>query len=71
MSYLTDDEHRAMTLTVDLATLLAEIISDGEARTSDYAELAAHLHVIQNAVLAQAAARAYPGRYRLLGGGAL
>lgn len=44
-----------------------DITGDGPARGADLAELAVHLHAIENTVLAQAAARAYPDRYRLLG----
>lgn len=66
---MTDAEHRAMDLTAQLWNLLAgEVIANGPAGPGDRAELAAAVHVIQRMVLGQAAARAYPDRYRLLGG---
>lgn len=34
----------------------------------DWAEAAAHIHALQQMVMSQAAARAYPDRFRLLGG---
>lgn len=66
---LTDAEHKAIDLTAELWSLLCrEIVGQDRSRDRDLAELAAHIHAIQNDVLAQAAARAYPDRYRLLGG---
>lgn len=66
---LTDAEHRAMDLTTQLWNVLAtEVVGDmGGSRAGDLRELGAHLHAIQQAVLSQAAGRAYPNRYRLLG----
>lgn len=64
---LTDDEHRAVELAGQLYNLLCNIVDDGPARQADLAECAASVHQIQRAVLTQAAARAYPDRYRLLG----
>jgi chaperonin GroEL (HSP60 family) len=64
---LTDAEHAAMATTVTLANQLAEIIGDGTTSNGDIAEVVHHLHAIQRTILAQAAARAYPDRYRLLG----
>lgn len=66
---LTDAEHRVMDLTAEVwNTLVREVVGDGPARDGDLAELAHDIHRIQERVLAQAAARAYPDRYRLLGG---
>jgi hypothetical protein len=65
---LTDDEHRCMELTAEVANLLSKIVGNDRTRTGDLQELVAALHTVQNAVLAQAAGRAYPKRYRLLGG---
>lgn len=65
---LTADEHRAMELTGELAGLLSvKVVADGRSRDGDRRELMYQLHAIQNAIAAQAAARAYPDRYRLLG----
>lgn len=66
---LTPSEHRAMALTVELWNLLCtEIVGEGRSRAGDTKELCHHIHGIQRTVLAQAAARAYPDQYRLLGG---
>lgn len=66
---LTQHEHRAMELTAELWNLICqEIAQDGRSRTGDLGEIANHIHGIQRAILAQAAARAYPDRYRLMGG---
>lgn len=66
---LTEAEHRAIELTAELWNLLVQEVLGMEAsRDGDTAELCVHIHGIQRAVLAQAAARAYPGKYRLLGG---
>lgn len=65
---LTADEHRFMDLTADLANLLGGIVGHDHSRAGDLNEAVAHIHALQAMVLAQAAARAYPDRYRLLGG---
>jgi hypothetical protein len=65
---MTPLEHDAMAQSAELWNTLAAIAGDGPARESDLHELAFHIHGIQRAVLKQAAARAYPDRYRLLGG---
>lgn len=64
---LTGQELAVMDLTAQLANALAEIVGDGPSRDGDLAELCGHLHGIQRAVMAQAAARRYPQRFRLLG----
>jgi hypothetical protein len=65
---LTEAEHRAIELTAELVNLVCtEVIGDGPSRTGDVREFAAHVHAIQQQILSQAAARAYPDRYRLLG----
>jgi hypothetical protein len=65
---LTAGEHRAMELTVDLYHRLCRIARYGLGRSHDLAEVVHHVHALQRVILAQAAARAYPDRYRLLGG---
>lgn len=65
--FLTDDERRVIDLLAEAAELFGEIVGDGETREADLAEIAAHIHALQNAVLAQAAARLYPNDYRLMG----
>lgn len=64
---LTDGERKAVAMCAELWNQLVSIVNWGGTRLNDCRELAAHLHALQNAVLAQAAARAYPGQYRLLG----
>lgn len=65
---LTPAEHDAIAMTAELWNLLCAITTDGAARDGDLRELIFHIHGIQRAVLKQAAARAYPDLYRLLGG---
>lgn len=64
---LTEDELATMDTTAKLAEQLAQVVGNRSTREADLAELYAHLHAIQQAVLSQAAARAYPDRFRLLG----
>lgn len=65
---LTTDEHKAMDLTTELMQVFVKIVGDGDTRNADMMEMVQHVHGIQNMILAQAAARAYPETYRLLGG---
>jgi len=51
-----------------LWNLLCEIVGHGPSREGDLAELVVHIHAIQQAVMANAAARAHPDLYRPLGG---
>lgn len=64
---LTDEEHEALRLSGELANLLHRIIGDGPASATDWNEAAIHVHSVQHMVMRQAAARAYPELYRLLG----
>ena len=41
---------------------------DDASQSSDYREVVLHINALQNMVMAQAAARAYPSRYWLMGG---
>ena len=63
---LTETEHEAMDLTAELMRAMRQIMGDANI-AGDLNEAAAHIHGIQNMILANAAARAYPDRYRLLG----
>lgn len=65
---LTANEHEAMALLGRFAQAWSGIVGDGATRAQDINEAIAHVHALQNMVLSQAAARAYPGRYRLAGG---
>lgn len=64
---LTVNERLALGETADLWTRLSGIVGDGPSRIADLAELATHIHAIQRAIMAQAAARECPHLYRLLG----
>ncbi len=65
---LTEQEEAAIDLAGQLYTLLEEIVGNGDTREADLRELAASVHVIQRAVMAQVVARQRPYRFRLLGG---
>jgi DNA-binding transcriptional regulator YhcF (GntR family) len=65
---LTADEREAVRHAGQLYVLIAErIVGHGPTRDDDLAEIRAAIHVIQRAVESQAAARAYPKEFRLLG----
>lgn len=64
---LTAEEHEAMELTVKLWEKLVKIVGQGSGRRQALGELGNALHVVQRMIGGQAAARAYPSKYRLLG----
>jgi hypothetical protein len=64
---LSDTEHDAIKKSAELATLIRNIIGDGLNSYHDWVEATVHIHAIQNMILSQAASRAYPDLYRLLG----
>lgn len=64
---LTQDEHDFMVVSAELAEILRKIIGDSSLAAMDWAEAAAHIHILQRMVMSQAAARAFPDQYRLLG----
>jgi hypothetical protein len=64
---LTVAELAAVQQAADLWGTLCKVVGNGPTRNHDLAELAAHIHAIQHAVMSQAAARIYPDLYRLLG----
>lgn len=47
---------------------LCKIVGSGSSRSGDLQELCAHVHAIQQAIMSNAAARAYPDQFRPLGG---
>jgi hypothetical protein len=66
---LTDAERKAIRLAGELYTFIRdEVCGNGLTRDADLAELTADVHRIQRLVMAQAAARLYPGEFRLMGG---
>ncbi len=64
---LTDAEHQVIRLAADLWNALCAAVPDGPTRSADMGELCGHIHAIQHAVMANAAARAFPDLYRRLG----
>lgn len=46
---------------------MCTIVGHGPTRDADLSEIVAHIHTLQRTVLGQAAARAYPDQFRLLG----
>lgn len=69
MPSLTEAEHRVVALLAEAYTLYAqEVVAVGPTRSHDLGEFGARTHDLQHAVMAQAAARAYPDLYRLAGG---
>lgn len=65
---LTDDEHEVIEMAGALWKKLNELLEHGAGWQGDRLELIGHVHAIQHAVMANAAARAYPELYRVLGG---
>lgn len=64
---LTDHERAVIDQVGSLAHDFMDLVGDGDTAADDWAEILPHLHALQQAVMAQAAARTHPGRYRLLG----
>ena len=46
---------------------MCRIVADGPTRMDDLTESCHHIHVLQRMIMSQAAARAYPDQFRLLG----
>lgn len=65
---LTEQEREVISMAGRLWDALCGVIDRGPTRAADCAELIPHVHAIQHAVMAQAAARFYPEEYRPLGG---
>ena len=65
---LTVEEREVVRLAGDLWTHIVKAIPEGHAKEKDLDELRAHIHGIQRAFMAQAAARGYPELFRGLGG---
>lgn len=67
MNLLTPKEQALITKLGECMGDFRDIAGEGPSRQHDLNEIAAHIHALQDKVLAQAAARAYAGKYRLLG----
>lgn len=67
---LTAQEREALAVSGRLANMMARIIEAGNSPTidQDKMEMVFLIHNIQHFIMAQAAARAYPDEFRLLGG---
>lgn len=66
---LSAAERRCLDLTVELwNTMVRDVIGGERSATGDRSELAGKIHDIQHMIMSQAAARAYPRIFRLLGG---
>lgn len=64
---LTTDEREVIELAGELWNRICGVVGTARNRDRDLAELVPHIHAIQQAVMSNAAARAYPGEFRLLG----
>jgi class 3 adenylate cyclase len=64
---LTAEERELIDVLADAANRFANVIGSGPTRHADSLEVIDKIHQLQQAVMAQAAARAYPASYRLLG----
>jgi hypothetical protein len=66
---LSAAEQHCLDLTVELwNTMVREVIGGERSSHGDRSELASKIHDIQHMIMSQAAARAYPRIFRLLGG---
>lgn len=67
-SLLTDAEREAVRMAGELYALIRdEVCGHAFTRDDDLAEVRADIHHIQYRIMGQAAAREYPGEFRLLG----
>jgi hypothetical protein len=64
---LTTEEHKVMASLADLFGSISSMCGSSITRQQDMLEVTMHVHALQRIVLSQAAARAYPEEYRLLG----
>ena len=51
----------------DIWSKICQAVGDGTTRRDDLREIVTHIHALQYLIMSQAAARAYPQTYRLLG----
>lgn len=67
-SLLTDAEKKVIEDAGNLWMSICGVVGKESTRDADLKELIVHIHAIQRAVMANAAARAYPEEFRPLGG---
>lgn len=64
---LTHQEREVVRKLGDVWNDLCQVVGDGPTRNHDLAEAVAHVHALQHFVMSNAAGRAHPGEFRLLG----
>lgn len=64
---LTEEEQAVVNALGQCWNRICRIVGNGPTRSADLNEVVFHVHALQNFVMAQAAARAYPNTYRLAG----
>jgi hypothetical protein len=64
---LTEAEFDTLDTVTLLVSQLNDIVGEGTNRAGDLTELSQHVHAIQALIMSQAAARAFPDKFRLLG----
>ena len=64
---LTADERAVIADLGQIWNRLCGIVGPSVTREADLAEMVVHVHALQQAVMSQAAARAYPKELRMLG----
>ncbi len=67
MDLLTRKEHQLVELLGETFSLFYDMVGNGHTRAADMSEICGQIHALQARVLMQAAARAHPDKYRLLG----
>lgn len=65
---LNKQEQEALDTLARFTGQLREVIGGGRCASEDFREAVGHIHALQAMVMSNSAARAHPGRYRLLGG---
>lgn len=64
---LSELDREALEQAVVLWSTLQKIVGRGTPRNSDLREMMDHIHAIQNCIMSQAARRAFPDQFRMLG----
>lgn len=65
---LTDQERALAKKLGECWNEFCKVVGHDQSRAADLDEIVVHIHALQQAVMSQAAARAYPDELRLLGG---
>ncbi len=67
LELLTVDELDFLELVGQLAPIANRIVGHGPGSDADRGEISHRIHILQEWAMAQAAGRAYPGRFRVMG----